>query len=469
MADLAAGSTVANRPILTQGSSGYLQSLLFGDTNAGAGLVNSEGGSLELGDILGYTGGSTGRTAWTPFIDFHYGKGTAQDYNVRLINNIDGQLTFVGTLLQVNGALSTTGNFTVNTDKFSASSTGNVAMAGNLNVNGGTVTLGATGSNVLSFGTAGVAAPSIANTRTTGTKLVLYSSYATSKLDFALGIDSSTMWFSVYDTGCQYRWYAGDTTLKTLATLSGTGVFNAVGGLQVNGTDVMPKSGGAFTGGISGTTAGFSGDFAINSTKFTVAANNGNTTAAGTLTVNGGTVTLGNATSNLINFGTAGYTLPSLTTRANGTKIVLFSSVAADKLDYAIGIENGGLWMSTRDVNDLYKWYCGQATTPKLLATLSGAGVFNSTGELQVSGKNVRPKVADITIRKGTTSYTWTHSLGCTYGVSLVNMSNPSRHVYLGALDANSLMVCLDDADSMTDTVLRVTITPASSFETLTN
>lgn len=41
-------------------------------------------GNLELGDST--------RAAGTPFIDFHYGTGAAQDYNVRIINDADGVL-----------------------------------------------------------------------------------------------------------------------------------------------------------------------------------------------------------------------------------------------------------------------------------------------------------------------------------------------------------------------------------------
>jgi hypothetical protein len=40
----------------------------------------------------------------TPYIDFHYGTGTAEDYNVRLINDGTGQLSLTGKRLRLVGA-----------------------------------------------------------------------------------------------------------------------------------------------------------------------------------------------------------------------------------------------------------------------------------------------------------------------------------------------------------------------------
>src|SRR5437016_2327453 len=47
-----------------------------------------QGGSLELGATLGVA-------PETPFVDFHFGMGAAQDFNVRLINTADNQLDVV--------------------------------------------------------------------------------------------------------------------------------------------------------------------------------------------------------------------------------------------------------------------------------------------------------------------------------------------------------------------------------------
>ncbi len=48
-------------------------------------LSTDQGGAIELGNSAG--------SGNTPFIDFHYGNSTGQDYNVRIINDANGKLT----------------------------------------------------------------------------------------------------------------------------------------------------------------------------------------------------------------------------------------------------------------------------------------------------------------------------------------------------------------------------------------
>lgn len=69
------------------------------DVYVGSAIVTSDqGGSLELGTFTsnGYSGG-------TPYIDFHFTGLTAQDYNVRLINDANGQLSLQGKFRATNG------------------------------------------------------------------------------------------------------------------------------------------------------------------------------------------------------------------------------------------------------------------------------------------------------------------------------------------------------------------------------
>ena len=56
---------------------------------AGSQLTGDQGGSIELG------GNNTVAGTGTPYIDFHF-NGKSQDFNVRLINDADGQLTIAG-------------------------------------------------------------------------------------------------------------------------------------------------------------------------------------------------------------------------------------------------------------------------------------------------------------------------------------------------------------------------------------
>src|SRR5262249_28466274 len=55
------------------------------------GTQGGQGGSLELGATLG-------PTPETPYVDFHFGLGASQDFNVRLINTADNRLDVVTAL-----------------------------------------------------------------------------------------------------------------------------------------------------------------------------------------------------------------------------------------------------------------------------------------------------------------------------------------------------------------------------------
>ena len=95
--------------------------------------------------------------------------------------------------------------------------------ANNTADNGGQIYLnGATG-NRIDWNANGVAAPAF-TTRSAGTKLVLYPGVAAAAVDYAIGIDSGTLWNSVSTTGQQFRWYGGTTVA---ATLTGAGAFTA--------------------------------------------------------------------------------------------------------------------------------------------------------------------------------------------------------------------------------------------------
>ena len=94
---------------------------------------------------------------------------------------------------------------------------------------------GATG-NRIDFNMNGVAAPAF-TTRSVGTKIVLYPSLNASAVDYAFGIDNSTLWYSIPDTNHQFKWYAGTTNI---ATLSGTG--NLTIGGAVSGSTATPTN-----------------------------------------------------------------------------------------------------------------------------------------------------------------------------------------------------------------------------------
>lgn len=67
-------------------------------------VQTDQGGSLELG---GANGVANPQTGGTPYLDFHYGTGSAEDFNVRIINQADSVLNFqtksAGNVMTVNG------------------------------------------------------------------------------------------------------------------------------------------------------------------------------------------------------------------------------------------------------------------------------------------------------------------------------------------------------------------------------
>lgn len=104
--------------------------------------------------------------------------------------------------------------------------TGTSSHIGNATFTSGVSLVGET-SNLIDFNTTGIAAPTF-TTRSAGTKIVLYPAIGPSLTDYALGIDSATLWFSVPTSASLFKWYGG-TTLA--ATLTGSGALTLVAGL----------------------------------------------------------------------------------------------------------------------------------------------------------------------------------------------------------------------------------------------
>ena len=105
---------------------------------------------------------------------------------------------------------------------------------------GGQIYLNGTGGNRIDFNIDGVGAPSL-TTRSAGTKIVLAAAVSGAAVDYALGIDTFTLWSSVPSSSHQFKWYAGTTTV---GTLSGAGALSVTG--TVSGTNIT--TGGNVTG-----------------------------------------------------------------------------------------------------------------------------------------------------------------------------------------------------------------------------
>ncbi|DAC81626.1 TPA_asm: TF3 [Powellomyces chytrid fungus MELD virus 1] len=101
----------------------------------------------------------------------------------------------------------------------------------------------------------------------------------------------------------------------------------------------------------------------------------------GKLALNGGLLKLTNTASsgNLIHFSSAGVQASTFSTRSTGTKIVLYPQIAADYVDYAVGMEGGHIWNPVPNTNNTlgFKWYGGTTQIARLDAvgnlTLNGS------------------------------------------------------------------------------------------------
>lgn len=111
---------------------------------------------------------------------------------------------------------------------------------------GGTIFLNNTTNSRIDFPAGGVAAPTFTNI-STGTKLVLYPSVGGSTVDYAIGIDNSTLWFSTATTSTQFQWYGGTTVAMTL---TGTGALTVPTLTATDSRDVV-YTGGSTSGTIT--------------------------------------------------------------------------------------------------------------------------------------------------------------------------------------------------------------------------
>jgi hypothetical protein len=179
------------------------------------------------------------------------------------------------------------------------------AQAGGLA--GNTLNSGVVYSNLTTLGTqvqrinwagSGVAAPQFSSS-SVGTKLLLYPAVGASSSDYAIGIDSATIWNSVplNDVNYFFKWYGGTTNI---ASLTGTGNFTLAGTLTVNNPTISTTSTGtAAVFNTNATTLNIGGaatTVSIGAATGTLTINNANTVITGNLTVNGTTNTINSTT-----------------------------------------------------------------------------------------------------------------------------------------------------------------------------
>jgi len=216
-------------------------------TTVGTNLL-LDGGGIGIGsaNILKTITWNNAASALTSSEDWNLVSGKQFEINGTSVLNattlgsavVNSSLTSVGTLTQLNVS-------GISTFQGQITST----QANNTADGGGQIYLnGATG-NRIDFNSNGYAAPSF-TTRSVGTKIVLDPNVNASQVDYAFGIEPSTLWSSVPTSGQQFKWYAATTNI---ATLFGTGEL-VLGTTTKTGTASQPLqvTGGAYVSGSVG-------------------------------------------------------------------------------------------------------------------------------------------------------------------------------------------------------------------------
>jgi hypothetical protein len=280
----------------------------------------------------------------------------------------------------------------------------------------------------INWNTSGVAAPQFSSS-SAGTKLLLYPAVGASSSDYAIGIESATIWNSVplNDVNYFFKWYGGTTNI---ASLTGTGNFTLAGTLAVNNPTISTTSTGtAAVFNTNATTLNIGGaatTVSIGAATGTLTINNANTVITGNLTVNGTTNTINSTTITVDdkNIELGSVASPTDTT-ADGGGITLKG--ATDKTFNWVDATDA--WTSSEHMNLLTgKAYYINGTSV-LNATTLGSGVTGSSltsvgtigtgvwqGTLvagQYGGTGVNNSGKTITIG-GNFTHTGAHTLGLT-------------------------------------------------------
>lgn len=109
-------------------------------------------------------------------------------------------------------------------------------------------------SNYIAWNTAGVAAPTT-TTRSGGTKLVLFPNMSATAVDYAIGVETTHLWFSTATSaGGGFKWYA-NTTQVLLANTTGLFVGNGTVNTTITGNNIILS--GQFTANGSNGTSGY--------------------------------------------------------------------------------------------------------------------------------------------------------------------------------------------------------------------
>jgi hypothetical protein len=263
------------------------------------------GTAFAFSTVAGATGGTVTSVG---------GTGTVSGITLTGTVTTNGNLTLGGTLSLVSpGAI---GSTTASTGAFTTLSANNritSTFQATTADGGGSIFLNNATNNRIDFSTGGVAAPAF-TTRSAGTKIVLWPGISAASGDYAIGIESGTMWSSVATTAQQFLWYGGTTVAMTL---SGAGAITAT------------SFAGAVNGSVGATTPS-TGVF----TTLTSTDNRDTVYAAGATT---GTITPNAANGNVQTITLTGsITLNALTSPVSGQSITLIVKQPASGGPYTL-------------------------------------------------------------------------------------------------------------------------------------
>ena len=248
----------------------------------GAGIAgNLTAGNLVAGNatITG-TLGVTGDSTLTGNLAVNGGDLTTTASTATVFNTTATTVSAFGAATTL-GIGAGTGTLTLNNASITTPGQIISTRAGSVTTGNGQIFLNGSTSNRIDWAAVGTGAPAF-TTRTDGTKVVLYPALSGSTVDYAIGIDSATMWSSVPEnTGSfNFKWYGAETLV---ANLSGTGNFTTVGDVAVNGGNLTTTAGTFNLIDTNATTVNFAGV----ATTLTVGATSGTTTIRNNLTNTG--------------------------------------------------------------------------------------------------------------------------------------------------------------------------------------
>ena len=167
------------------------------------------GTAFVFASVAGATGGTVTSVG---------GTGTVSGITLTGTVTSTGNLTLGGTLSLVSpGAI---GGTTASSGRFTTVQTVN---AGSATAAAGQIYLNGITSNRIDYNQNGVAAPTF-NAISAGAKVVLFPQNGAAAADYAIGIESNTLWTGVPTASQQFVWYAGVTNVMSL---SGAGVLTA--------------------------------------------------------------------------------------------------------------------------------------------------------------------------------------------------------------------------------------------------